>query len=80
MESISMHNALMLLGEESVSSTAKRGKREGKRLKDAAAKGGSKSRKAPMPNKAAEHKHGGPAKVQELTCLCSVHLAAHWQA
>ena len=66
-----MHNALMLLGEESVSSRAKQGKREGKRLKDTAARIGSKSRKAAAPKKAAEHKDGGAAKVQGYLCCSS---------
>lgn len=70
-----MHNALMLLGEESVSSTAKRGKREGRRPKDTAAKTGNKSRKAPAQKTAAEHRPGGPAKVQELICLSCAHCS-----
>ena len=78
MESISMHNALMLLGEESVSSTAKRGKREGKRLKDAAAKTDSKGRKAAAPKKAAEHKQ--EATKVHCPCASDMHLAAFLQA
>lgn len=47
MESIALHNALMLLGEESSSNGRQRGKKEGKKGKaGAAAKLGNKSKKA----------------------------------
>ena len=75
LESVTMHNALMLLGEESSSSAAQQGKREGKRPKSAAGKTISKSRKAVAPKKAAEQKPDRTARVWLERCL-TVHLTA----
>ena len=80
LESVTMRNALMLLGEESSSSAAQPGKREGKRLMAAAAKNGSKSRKAAAHKKAAEQKPDRTATVWVLllcwTCTIQQTLCA----
>ena len=71
-----MHNALMLLGEEGSSSTAKQGKRESKRVKAGAAITGIKSRKTAAHKKGAEHSRSAKAKVWVFMCLRCAPLAA----
>lgn len=74
MESISMHNALMLLGEEGLSSTAKQGNRVGKRLSAGAASTGNKNRKTAAHKEGAEYSRSAKAKVWVFMYSCCASL------
>ena len=76
MEIVSMHNALLLLGEDTSSSTAQRGQKGPKRVKGGAAKIGNKGKKPAAPIKSTEEKHGGLAKVHILRAFVG-HLAVY---
>ena len=73
MESIALHNALMLLGEESSSKGRQRGKKEGKMGQaGAAAKLGNKSKKA------AGHKRPAVKVREHLLSKASNLCFAYW--